>query len=89
MPRRADHDLPIAAAFVAIGADTGAAIAFITSWTLLGYARILVWELPFFGGEFVIWRTIIALPLRSSPDSWRASLPALAARNKSEGGGGG
>ena len=54
---------PIAAAFVAIGADTGAAIAFITSWTLLGYARILVWELPFFGGEFVIWRTIISIPL--------------------------
>jgi uncharacterized membrane protein YraQ (UPF0718 family) len=54
---------PIAAAFVAIGADTGAAIAFITSWTLLGYARILVWELPFFGGEFVLWRTIVALPM--------------------------
>ena len=54
---------PIAAAFVAIGADTGAAIAFITSWTLLGYARILVWELPFFGGQFVIWRTIISIPL--------------------------
>jgi uncharacterized membrane protein YraQ (UPF0718 family) len=54
---------PIAAAFVAIGADIGAAIAFITSWTLLGYARILVWELPFFGGEFVIWRSIISIPL--------------------------
>lgn len=54
---------PIAAAFVAIGADTGAAIAFITSWTLLGYARILVWELPFFGGEFVLWRVLIALPM--------------------------
>lgn len=54
---------PIAAAFVAIGADTGAAIAFITSWTLLGYARILVWELPFFGGHFVIWRTLISIPL--------------------------
>ena len=54
---------PIAAGFVAIGADTGAAIAFITSWTLLGYARILVWELPFFGGEFVFWRTIVALPM--------------------------
>ncbi len=54
---------PIAAAFVSIGADTGAAIAFITSWTLLGYARVLVWELPFFGGEFVIWRIIIATPL--------------------------
>ena len=54
---------PIAAAFVAIGADTGAAIAFITSWTLLGYARILVWELPFFGGDFVMWRCIITLPM--------------------------
>ena len=54
---------PIAAAFVAIGADIGAAIAFITSWTLLGYGRALVWELPFFGAEFVIWRLIVALPL--------------------------
>ena len=54
---------PIAAAFVAIGADVGAAIAFITSWTLLGYSRILVWELPFVGGEFVFWRTVISLPL--------------------------
>ena len=54
---------PVAAAFVAIGADVGAAIAFITSWTLLGYARILVWELPFFGGEFVIWRVLISIPL--------------------------
>jgi uncharacterized membrane protein YraQ (UPF0718 family) len=54
---------PIAAAFVAIGADLGAAIAFITSWTLLGYARTLVWELPFFGPEFVIWRTIVCIPL--------------------------
>jgi len=54
---------PVAAAFVAIGADTGATVAFITSWTLLGYARVLVWELPFFGGEFVIWRIVIALPL--------------------------
>jgi uncharacterized membrane protein YraQ (UPF0718 family) len=54
---------PIAAAFVSIGADTGAAIAFITSWTLLGYARVLVWELPFFGGNFVFWRIVIAIPL--------------------------
>jgi uncharacterized membrane protein YraQ (UPF0718 family) len=54
---------PVAAAFVAIGADLGAAVAFITSWTLLGYSRILVWELPFFGGEFVIWRVIISIPL--------------------------
>jgi uncharacterized membrane protein YraQ (UPF0718 family) len=54
---------PIAAAFVAIGADIGATIAFVTSWTLLGYGRALVWELPFFGPEFVIWRSLAALPL--------------------------
>jgi uncharacterized membrane protein YraQ (UPF0718 family) len=54
---------PIASAFVAIGADVGAAIAFITSWTLLGYARVLVWEWPFFGPEFVTWRILISIPL--------------------------
>jgi uncharacterized membrane protein YraQ (UPF0718 family) len=54
---------PVASAFLLVGADVGATIAFITSWTLLGYTRALVWELPFFGLDFVIWRTIVALPL--------------------------
>lgn len=54
---------PVAAAFVAVGADIGAAVAFITSWTLLGYARVLVWELPFFGLDFVTWRMLAAIPL--------------------------
>ena len=44
------------------GADAGAAIAFVTSWTLLGYNRALVWEMPFFGYEFVLWRALMALP---------------------------
>jgi uncharacterized membrane protein YraQ (UPF0718 family) len=76
---------PIAAAFVAIGADTGAAIAFITSWTLLGYARILVWELPFFGGEFVIWRTLISIPLPIVAGLLARLLVSLAARRESSG----
>jgi uncharacterized membrane protein YraQ (UPF0718 family) len=37
--------------------------AFIVSWTLIGYTRALVWELPFFGPDFVIWRIIAATPL--------------------------
>ncbi|MBI4273312.1 MAG: permease [Rhizobiales bacterium] len=53
---------PVAGAFLAIGADAGAAIAFITSWTLLGYNRALVWEMPFFGYDFVFWRVLVALP---------------------------
>ena len=51
---------PVAGAFLAVGADIGAALAFVTSWTLLGYARALVWELPFFGPHFILWRMAIA-----------------------------
>src|SRR5450759_3749293 len=54
---------PVACAFLAMGADAGAVVAFITSWTLIGYTRALVWELPFFDSDFVIWRIVEALPL--------------------------
>ena len=54
---------PVAGAFLTMGADVGAVCAFIVSWTLIGYTRALVWELPFFGPHFVIWRIAGALPL--------------------------
>ncbi len=54
---------PVAGAFLAMGADAGAIVAFITCWTLVGYTRALVWELPFFGPHFVIWRIVEAMPL--------------------------
>ncbi|MEX0752627.1 MAG: permease [Xanthobacteraceae bacterium] len=54
---------PVASAFLVVGADVGATIAFITSWTLLGYTRALVWEIPFFGLEFVGWRILLSTPL--------------------------
>lgn len=54
---------PVAGAFLVMGADAGAVVAFIVSWTLIGYTRALVWELPFFGSDFVIWRITEALPL--------------------------
>ena len=54
---------PVAGAFLLVGADAGAVVAFIVSWTLIGYTRALVWELPFFGPDFVIWRIIAAVPL--------------------------
>src|SRR5205814_9863675 len=54
---------PVAGAFLLLGADVGTAIAFITAWNLLGYNRALIWELPFFGPEYVGWRILIALPL--------------------------
>lgn len=54
---------PVAGAFLAAGADAGAACAFVISWTLLGYTRAIVWELPFFGLDFITWRIIFSLPL--------------------------
>lgn len=54
---------PIAGAFIAVGADVSAAITLITSWTLLGLNRVVVWEMPFFGVDFVGWRMLVALPL--------------------------
>jgi uncharacterized membrane protein YraQ (UPF0718 family) len=54
---------PVAGALLVMGADAGAIVAFIVSWTLIGYTRALVWELPFFGADFVIWRMVAAIPL--------------------------
>jgi hypothetical protein len=54
---------PVASALLLVGADLGATIAFITSWTLLGYTRALVWEIPFFGIDYVLWRSLFSLPL--------------------------
>ena len=54
---------PVAGAFLAMGADGGAVVAFLTSWTLIGFTRALVWEMPFFGAHFVLWRIVISLLL--------------------------
>ena len=54
---------PLAGAFLVLGADAGTAIAFITAWNLLGYNRALIWEMPFFGVDFVLWRILVAVPL--------------------------
>ena len=54
---------PVAGALFAMGADGGAIVAFLTSWTLIGMSRALVWEMPFFGPHFVFWRILLALPL--------------------------
>lgn len=54
---------PIAAALYVSGADRGATIAFLTSWLTLGINRAIVWELSFFGPEFVLLRMAVSLPV--------------------------
>jgi uncharacterized membrane protein YraQ (UPF0718 family) len=54
---------PVAAALLTVGADFGAAIAMVVSWTLIGYGRAVAWELPILGTEFTAWRIVISLPI--------------------------
>jgi uncharacterized membrane protein YraQ (UPF0718 family) len=54
---------PLAAVMVLSGADRGAAIAFVSGWLLLGINRAIIWEMPFFGMDFVLFRFLISMPM--------------------------
>ncbi|WP_291691056.1 permease [Bradyrhizobium sp.] len=54
---------PVASALLAVGADFGATISMVVSWTLVGYGRAVAWELPIMGADFTLWRIMISLPL--------------------------
>lgn len=45
------------------GADRGAMVAYIASWSMLGFQRIIVWDVPMMGAEFSLTRFLISLPL--------------------------
>ncbi len=54
---------PLVLALAAGGADHGALITYITAWSLNGFQRILVWEIPILGPEFAALRFLASLPL--------------------------
>lgn len=54
---------PLAAVLMVSGADRGAAIAFVSAWLLLGINRAIIWEMPFFGTDFVLFRFLVSLPM--------------------------
>src|SRR5690606_10269135 len=54
---------PIVYALALAGADIGAVVAYLTAWSVLGLQRILVWELPLLGHDFVAVRVLASLPL--------------------------
>jgi len=47
----------------AAGADRGAMVAYIASWSMLGVQRIIVWDVPMMGAEFSLTRFLVSLPL--------------------------
>jgi len=52
---------PMVAVFYQSGASVSSLVAYITSWSLFGFQRILAWELPFMGGRFVMIRVLPTL----------------------------
>ena len=54
---------PLVVALYRAGAERGALIVYITAWTLLGVQRVLVWEIPLLGSEFVLVRYLACLIL--------------------------
>lgn len=52
---------PILVGFWKAGTGIGTIIAYLTSWSLLGLHRVLIWELPFLGPKFVLVRIGVSL----------------------------
>ena len=54
---------PIVYSLWIAGAEAGALITYIAAWSLLGFVKTLVWELPLMGIEFTWLRFVVCLPL--------------------------
>jgi uncharacterized membrane protein YraQ (UPF0718 family) len=76
---------PLVVALAEAGADIGVLIAYLTSWSVLGLNRILVWEIPLIGWHFVALRVAASLPLAIIAGlAARAIHERLAARPRSD-----
>ncbi|MBI4279424.1 MAG: permease, partial [Armatimonadetes bacterium] len=56
-------NFPILAGFYQAGAGVGPIAAFITSWSIFGLHRILLWELPLLGPRLTFARLLISVPM--------------------------
>jgi uncharacterized membrane protein YraQ (UPF0718 family) len=54
---------PIVAAVYKMGAGTGAIVAYLTAWSLMGLHRVVLWELPFLGPRLTFTRFLVSVPL--------------------------
>lgn len=54
---------PLVVALRQAGAPFDVCVAYLTAWATLGLHRIVIWELPFLGHDFVLLRVLVSLPL--------------------------
>jgi uncharacterized membrane protein YraQ (UPF0718 family) len=71
---------PFVVALYMAGADRGSLVAYLTSWSLLGFQRVMVWELPLLGPEFAFLRLLANLPLPIIAGILARKFPGIEAR---------
>ena len=54
---------PLVAALSSAGSGRAALIAYVTSWEVLGFQRVLIWEMQFLGVEMMTIRWLVSVPL--------------------------
>ncbi|AGM41149.1 hypothetical protein SPISAL_05275 [Spiribacter salinus M19-40] len=54
---------PLVLGLRGVGASLPICTTYLTAWSVLGIQRVLIWELPFFGLDFVVLRLLVSLPL--------------------------
>lgn len=54
---------PLVLALRGAGARFDVCVVYLTAWATLGIHRIVIWELPFLGVDFVVLRVLVSLPL--------------------------
>ncbi|MFH1602859.1 MAG: hypothetical protein ABIH03_03015 [Pseudomonadota bacterium] len=46
-----------------VGADIGVLITYLTAWTTVSVMKLVVWEIPFLGLRFALFRFMLCLPM--------------------------
>lgn len=54
---------PLVVALRHAGAPFDTCVVYLSAWATLGLHRIVIWELPFLGPDFVLLRVLVSLPL--------------------------
>ncbi len=54
---------PLVVGLYHAGASLAVCVTYLTAWGVLGLQRVFVWEIAFFGVEFVLLRLLVSLPL--------------------------
>ena len=54
---------PLVSALFKLGAGYGPLVAYLTSWSVLIFYRIAIWEIPFMGMKFTALRFFVSLIL--------------------------